>query len=293
MSIYKDITLIIVCFHSEELIKKNLNVLMKFKTVIIDNSNSKKTYDLVKDIKNIKYIVSEKNIGYGKANNLGVKHCNTPFIFILNPDILINVESIEVLYNKFSIYDNVGLLAPSLYTKENKRRTNGSLSHLKKKNFNSRGRYINNFPESDACYDYVIGCSLFMKKNFFNLIGGFDKDFFMYFEDNDICDRIYKNYKSVIEVPDSKMIHMQGLSSNYDLLRNIKLSIIHKISEYLYLSKNFTKLRLSIIILKHFFDYAQRSFVNLLLFKFKKSFKNILRLISIILYISNLYKLIY
>ena len=287
MSIYNDVTLIVVCFKSEELIKSNLKELKKFKTIIVDNSNSKETYNLVKDVPSIEYIKTMKNIGYGRANNLGVKNAKTPYILIINPDVVIDSNSIGILYEKYLNYKNVGIVAPSLYDTNNKRRTNGSISRLKKNK--SKKLNVQNLAEGDTCYDFVVGCSLFMSRDFFNKIGGFDKDFFMYFEDNEICDKIYRNNRYILEIPDSKMVHREGLSSNFDYFTNIKLSIIHKISEYIYYRKNMSVIRLYLIILKHFFDFTQRSIVNLLLFRFKKSFQNFLRIISIILYISKLY----
>jgi len=293
LDITQEVTLLIVCYNSEKLVKQNLDELKLFPTIIIDNSNSKKTFDLVKNISNISYIKTNKNLGYGKANNLGAKHVKTPYIMVLNPDILIYKRSIEILYKKYFQYKNVGILAPSLYDIDNKRRTNGSLSRLKKNISKIKNIKDRNIAEGDTCYDFVVGCSLFMSQNFFESIGGFDEDFFMYFEDNDLCDRVHKKNMAVIEVPESKMIHMQGLSSKIDLLTNIKLSIIHKVSEYIYYKKNFSFLKLQMIIFKHFFDYLQRSIVNLFLFRFKNFFKNLLRLISIILYITRIYKIIY
>ena len=290
MSIYKDITLIIVCFNSEKLIEKNLEKLKKFKVIIIDNSNSQKTYELINQFTNIKYIAMKENVGFGRANNIGVKNADTPFILILNPDILINADAIQILYDKYHIYENVGILAPSLYNENKIRRTNGSKSRLKSDYKNNPGDKL---PEFDTCYDYIIGCSIFINTTFFKTIGGFDEDFFMYFEDNEICDRVHKYNKSVIEIPDAKMVHLQGLSSNADIFTSIKLSVIHKISEYIYYNKNFSKFKLYSIILKHFLDYLQRSIINLFLFRFKKFLKNFFRLISIFLYISKLYRLIY
>tara|TARA_A100000164_G_scaffold248196_1_gene220878 strand:+ start:453 stop:1334 length:882 start_codon:yes stop_codon:yes gene_type:complete len=287
MSIYSDVTLIVVCFKSEELIRSNLKELKKFKTIIVDNSDSKETYNLVKDVSNIEYIKTHKNIGYGMANNLGVKNAKTPYIMIINPDVVVDSDSIRLLYEKYLNYRNVGLVAPSLYDTNNERRTNGSISRLKKNK--SKNLDVQNLAEGDTCYDFVVGCSLFMSRDFFNKVGGFDKDFFMYFEDNDICDKIYRHNRYILEIPDSKMVHIEGLSSNFNYLTNIKLSIIHKISEYIYYRKNMSVIRLYLIILKHFFDFTQRLIVNFLLFRFKKSFQNFLRIISIFFYISKLY----
>jgi len=291
MNLYNDVSLIIVCYKSYPLIKKNLDKLKFFKTIIIDNSNCDKTYNLVKDYQNIKFIKTPKNLGYGKANNLGVSYAKTKYILILNPDIIIDERSILALYDKINKYDNIGVLAPSLYSQNNKRRTNGSRSFLTKKLYN-KIKEIDNFAYGDTCYDYVIGCALFMKRNFFNKIGGFDEDFFMYFEDNEICDRVHKFNKTVIEISSSKMIHMEGMSSEKNFLSNCKLSIIHKISEFIYLDKNLTKFNVYKNLTIQLIDYIQRMIFNFITFKFKNSLKNLLRILSIFLYVSSLYKFI-
>ena len=291
MSIYKDITIIIVCYKSYNLIKKNLDALKIFNTILVDNSNCKKTHDLVKNLSNIRFIKTDKNLGYGQANNLGISYAKTEFILILNPDVIINESSILALYGKIFEYDNIGILAPSLYSQTNERRTNGSKSFLTKKGFNKSNKN-NNFAVGDTCYDYVIGCAFFMKRDFFNKLGGFDKDFFMYFEDNEICDRVYKFQKIVVETPSSKMIHIEGGSSKISFKVSCKLSIIHKISEFIYLDKNLSKFIIYKSLFIQLFDYTQRMIFNFLIFKFKKSFKNLLRILSIALYITSLYKLI-
>ena len=290
MNTYNDLTLIIVCYKSFSLIKKNINNLKNFKTIIIDNSNCYKTYNLVKEYRNIKYIKTVKNLGYGAANNIAVRNSETKYVLILNPDIIIDNTSIQILFENVKKYENFGILAPSLYNQNNLRRTNGSRSILKDKKISSSK---SNFAVGDTCYDYIIGCAILIEKHFFLNIGCFDESFFMYFEDNDLCDRVHLNKRSVIEIPKSKMIHMQGLSSKLNFIFKIKLSVIHKISECLYLKKNLSKSKLFFSLTKNFFDYFQRSFFNIIIFKPKKSFKNILRMFSIILFVTNFYKLLY
>ena len=132
-----------------------------------------------------------------------------------------------------------------------------------------------------------------MRRDFFIELGGFDKDFFMYFEDNDLCDRIIKKGKTVVEVPSAKVIHLENSSSKKKFFQSYKLSIIHKISEYIYLKKKISLINLIIIIAKHVVDYLQRFVFNLLIFRFNKSFKNFLRLLSVFLYITMLHKLFF
>jgi N-acetylglucosaminyl-diphospho-decaprenol L-rhamnosyltransferase len=293
MSFYKDITIIIVSYKSEKLIIQNLEIIKKFPTIIINNSMSDEFNTLINDFKNIELIKPDSNLGYGKANNLGVNKSKTPYVLIANPDILLNEQLINTLYSTFLNYDDIGVVGPSLYDSSMKRRTNGSISHVKKIRGNKISSSLNNIPEDNMCCDFLVGCCLFMKRDFFMELGGFDKDFFMYFEDNDLCDRIIKKGKTVIEVPSAKVIHLENSSSKKNFFQNCKLAIIHKISEYIYLKKKISLINLIIIITKHMADYLQRFIFNLLLFRFRKSFKNFLRLVSIFLYITMLHKLIF
>jgi GT2 family glycosyltransferase len=138
-----------------------------------------------------------------------------------------------------------------------------------------------------------MGCCYLMRRDFFNSLGGFDENFFMYFEDNDLCDRTLKKGKYIMEVPSSKFIHLENASSKKNFLTDTKLSVIHKISSYIYIKKNNNVRFLIFHIIKNFIDYFQRFIVNLIIFKPKKSFKNFLRLVSIVLYITLLYKVVY
>ena len=294
MNFYKDITIIIVSYKSQKMIIRNLEIIKKFPTIIINNSRSDKFNTLIDDFKNIKLITPDLNLGYGRANNLGVNQSKTPYFLIVNPDILLNEKLINTLYSTFLNYnDDIGVVGPALFDSNMKRRTNGSISHVKKIRGSKLSSSINNIPEDNMCCDFLVGCCLFMKKDFFMELGGFDKDFFMYFEDNDLCDRIIKNGKTVVEVPSAKVIHLENSSSKKNSFQNYKLALIHKISEYIYLKKKISLIDLIIIITKHAVDYLQRFIFNLLFFKFKKSFKNFLRLVSIFLYITMLHKLFF
>ena len=282
MDIYNNLTLIMVTYRSELLVKKNLDILKKFKTIIVDNSNSNHLTEIVKDYKNIKIIISKKNLGYGKAANLAISYAKTSLILTVNPDLILNTDGIQKLINEYhKDEDNIGILSPSLYNEEMQRRTNGTVTYLNqlkgKKVFNNS----NNLPEGNMCCEFLEGCCYLINRNFFNKLGGFDERFFMYFEDTDLCDRSIKKGKYIMEVPSSKFIHIGNSSSDKKKFTNSKLSIIHKISCYIYLQKNIKNLFLIIKILKDTLDYLQRIIFNILKFRFNKSFKNLLRLISL------------
>ena len=129
MNIFKDITLIYVAHKSDDIIKKNINMIKLFNAIIVDNSNSSDLKNYLNKYDNITYINSP-NLGFGHANNLAVNNAQTPYIFIVSPDIFFTINSLEILYNEFLSYKNVGVAGPSLFDETNIRRSNSSLSFL-------------------------------------------------------------------------------------------------------------------------------------------------------------------
>ena len=97
MNVYNDLTLVIVCYKSYELIKSNLDALKRFKTIIVDNSSCNKTYNLVKDLNNIQFIKTTNNLGYGKANNLAIANAKTEIIPFINIGALFSRATLENL----------------------------------------------------------------------------------------------------------------------------------------------------------------------------------------------------
>lgn len=287
-----DITIVIATYNSENLILNNLETLKKFQTVIHDNSNSDQLYDIVKNFKNINLIKSKINIGFGKAINVAVKKVKTEFILIANPDLILDELSIKKLFKEYHNADkNIGVIAPSLLDTSNKRRTNGTISYIKKINGLNVNLQNNNLPVYNMCCEYLVGCCYLLKKSLFDKVEGFDENFFMYFEDNDFCDKIIRSGKYLLETPSSTFVHIENSSYKKNLVISIKLSIIQKISSYVYLEKNINFFYLYYIIFINTFDYFQRFIKNLFFLNFKKSFKNLLRLISIFLFVFKLYKI--
>ena len=294
MNIYEDITLIIVAYRSEKLILRNLKILKRLKVIIVDNSNSDKLPSIIGDYKNIKLIKSKKNLGYGKAVNLGFKFVNTSFILTVNPDLILEENQIKRLLNVFlEDQNNIGILAPSLLDDKMNNRSHGSISYIEKLKHKKILQSSNNIAVGNICCKFLWGSCFLIKKDFFKMIGGFDEKFFMYFEDNDLCDRALKTGKYIMETPFSKFVHLQNSSYEKKLFTESKLSIIHKVSSYLYLKKNTNYSFLFFQLFKNFFDYFQRMIFNFLILRLKKSYKNLLRLISIFLYITKSYNFFY
>lgn len=293
INIFNDLTIVFLLYKSEDLIIDQLDKLKDFKIIIIDNNSN---YNFKKSILNkykniISYKVS-KNIGFGKGNNQAIDYCKTKYILFLNPDLTIDSNSIRILLNTFTIIENVGVVGPMLYNTKYEPTGNSSIfpekkkiilrNKFEKKIFNKLNDTYNN---GVLCCDQIWGACMLFETSFFKIIGGFDKDFFMFYEDTYVCNIIKKHKKLVIENANATAIHLAAKSGNYSFIDRCRIIFNHKLSEYIYLNK--LNISLKKIILINLLDYMQRFLVNFLKLKFRKSYKNLLRIFSIIIFLLN------
>ncbi|MFA5130935.1 MAG: glycosyltransferase [Patescibacteria group bacterium] len=180
---------------------KNLN----YEIILVENNSGEDLSDLVSGRANLRLIVSAKNLGMGGGNNLGIEAARGEYIFILNPDTIIQNGAIATLFNYLKNNPGVGIVGPKLMN------TDGSLQYscsrfpkvympiLRRTFF---GKYFavlrdhyqmmefdhNSIKE----VDWLMGSALMFKKKL-SLADGtfweprFDEFFFMYFEDTDLC----------------------------------------------------------------------------------------------------------
>ena len=129
-----DLTVIIVAYKSYEVIRKNINNLIHYNVIIVDNSNDNNLQSFLEKYPNIKYLNSKKNIGFAKANNLAVNYAKTEYIFLVNPDTSFKEQDVKILLKTFSNYKNVGLAVPSIYNSFDERVDNVNYEYIKRKN---------------------------------------------------------------------------------------------------------------------------------------------------------------
>ena len=108
------LSIIIVSFQSEHLLKKLLvNFPKKYQVIIVDNSKLKSTKNKIeKKFRNTKVIIPKENLGYAKAFNLALKNCKNDIILTLTPDVLINKNLILNIEKFLTNFKNFTLIAP-------------------------------------------------------------------------------------------------------------------------------------------------------------------------------------
>lgn len=217
------ISIIIINYKTALLLKDCLESIKQFydkdniEIIIVDNSPpellrqfSETTFSEVRLVENY------DNPGFGRANNQAAKMATGEILFFLNPDTLIKENIFQKIINIFEKDPRVGIVAPQLILPDLQLQPwaygheEGFWKLIKNKfEKNQLNRGQDDLPFE---VDWVSGAALAIRRDVFNKIDGFDKNFFMYFEDRDLCYRVKKMGYKIIVLPEIKVIHFGGKS---------------------------------------------------------------------------------
>jgi N-acetylglucosaminyl-diphospho-decaprenol L-rhamnosyltransferase len=201
----KQLTIIITTFKSEDKIEICLNSIdVNTKVIIVENSNNEKFKKYIeKKYQNVDCILTGQNLGYGKANNIGLKKVKTEYALILNPDTVLDKEVIKKFFIFVARNINFAILGPA----QNK-------TQLSLKNNDM------NLFETDS----VKGFAVFLNMKKFLTIGFFDENFFLYLEEVDLCKRLKKINENIYLDTNIKIFHEGGKSTNKIYSNEIELT---------------------------------------------------------------------
>ena len=207
-SLDKDITIVIVLYKETfELLSETLTTLNSFRKIIIDNNGNLELKKKIKEQFSVdQYILNKRNNGFSAGYNQGIKLSKTEFTLVLGPDCIIKEQDISILIKKITENNNCYVVSPTSYDGyHNLTYAGGPLPE---------NREINTILDlkGDTCVDSTLGaCMLFRTKNLIDNNLFFDENFFLYYSDFDLCRRVRKLNKSIIQVYEAKCIHQHGI----------------------------------------------------------------------------------
>ncbi len=269
------ISIIIVTYNSIHDIDNCLKSILKqtiqpFEIIIVDNKSTDNTERHIQDIYPfVHLIINETNEGYGKANNLGVKHAVGDIIVILNPDTIVTETWLEELVKPLRTGEKIITTSKILTYDGDMINTCGNIIHFTGLGF-TRGYGLKS--SSFNNYEYVnevSGCSFALRKKDFIDIGGFNEQIFLYHDDVDFSIRAHlKNFKKLY-VPNSIVKHDYILS-----ITPIKLFFLEKgrymILKTYYTPKSIILISPSLLVVELLsFGYAVKLGKNGILYKLK------------------------
>ncbi|MFA6598825.1 MAG: glycosyltransferase [Ignavibacteriaceae bacterium] len=265
-----DLSIIIVNYNVKEFLQNLLTSLFKAVTnlsseiIVVDNGSDDGSVELLREkFPQVTLIANKDNLGFSKANNLGLKIAKGKFILLLNPDTIVQEDTFEKLIEFFKAHQDAGMTGCKILNPD------GTLQLACRRSFpgpwtsfckvsglssmfpNSRlfARYNLTYMDENQSYevDAISGSFMMVRREVFEKIGGLDEQFFMYGEDLDWCYRVQKAGWKVYYVHDTTIIHYKGESTKRSSLDETK---IFYNAMHLFVKKHFATSLLVEIILR-------------------------------------------
>lgn len=250
-----DLSIIIVSYKGWSRLTKCLDALNGFscnnfsmEVIIVDNKSDDDTiFKLEERFTKFRFIHNEKNGGFANGCNLGSKSAEGEFFLFLNPDTVATESELEKLLNIARQNLNYGIVSCRQVNEQGKESVaSGPFPHL----FNLTGfqRSVLKIltPHSSSLSpqitfpDWISGSVVMIRSDVFRKIGGFDEDFWMYFEDVDLCRRVRNIQMEVACCRSITIEHNHGGSSRINLkTASLTKTEVH-ISRHVYISKHKT-----------------------------------------------------
>ena len=201
-----------------------------FEVILIDNNSADKSVEKIRaEFPQVQLVVNTDNLGFGRANNQGLKIAKGEYIFLLNSDTIVLNGAIQTLVKYLDEHPAVAVLGPKLLNADKtfqhscRRRLPNPLNsffHLfglarlfpKSKMATNYKRYADDSNVTEPA-EILSGAAMFFRRQVYETVGGFDERFFMYGEDVDLCKRILDAAYKIMFVHTAEIIHLGGASS--------------------------------------------------------------------------------
>lgn len=204
-------TAVVVVFDSATALPECLAALKRegARVLVVDNASTDGSPEIA-ETNGARVIRNERNEGYGRANNIGVRAAETELVLIVNPDVILDPGAATALVDAAARYPEAGMLAPRLVEPDGRvffQPRSLLAAYLK----NPSG--VLRLPEGDCSAPFLSGACFLVRRDVFMKVGGFDEAIFLFYEDDDLCRRMTDAGYSLIHVDGATARHGRGRSS--------------------------------------------------------------------------------
>ena len=216
----QNLSVVIVTFKSDQVIHDCIQSISdQIKIIIVDNSSDKKFKENIeKKYNNVECVLSPSNLGMGPGNNLGLKQVKTDYAIILNPDVILEKNTIQEIINESINIESFAILAPM---SDDHRFPNYKLNKKDFVDINDNKPFK---VKSIDGYAMVLNLKKINQLKNFENYNYFDENFFMYLENDDFCKRLVDIKENIFVIPKSKIKHLGARAVNSKFADEIELS---------------------------------------------------------------------
>lgn len=248
-----DVSVILVSYNTKELTRNCLNSIYKytqdidFEIFAVDNNSYDGSPEMIgQEFPQVRLIRNPDNKGFGAANNIAIKQSNAKYIFLLNTDTLLTDNSIKKFFDYMEDNQNVGACGGILTDDKGEPQTFGGkfpsaggvlfkmfgFDKVFKTFYNNHYRI--SIKDTSITPDFISGAALFLRKDALDKAGIFDENFFLYYEETDLCKRIKNAGFGISFLKNIKIVHLVSQSP----IQNIKQLKINSDSQCYYYRKH-------------------------------------------------------
>lgn len=199
----KQLTVVVVTFNSAHCILELARTLADLPyVVIVDNASDDDTVESVaRMMPNAKIVLNPKNLGFGAANNIALRQVKTDYALLLNPDCVPEPGFFERLLAKATEFPEAAIIAPQLIRR-------GNIPEISYRWPSTCWVSKGPAAEGPCSVGFVCGAVMLLNMEIMKVVGLFDEDFFLYYEDEDLCQRVFNARKNIVVVPDVNILHL-------------------------------------------------------------------------------------
>jgi len=200
-----DTTVIIVTFRSKSIIEECLDSFSGYPVIIVDNNSGDGIEELIRSkYPKVTFIQTGKNLGYGRANNIGLRACITKYGLIINPDIFIKAKQIKELEKIANKHKNAAMVSPYFVNPE---------WDLSNHTTDLGDSSIGEVQQDIYSVAWVTGCAILCDIAKLKKVGLFDENIFMFCEEHDLCNRVREQNYKILQSTNILVPHAPGMSS--------------------------------------------------------------------------------
>ena len=182
-----------------------------FKIIVCDNASKDGSVEfLTKNYPEIALIRNRENLGFAKGNNVAINYAlkqDADYIFLLNNDTEMEPDALAKLVETAESNESFGIVGPLVLDLKDKKTVQESGMSIDKFGFPMQEKSSN---ESVSEVFFVSGCAMLIKKSVLQTVGAFDRDYFMFAEDLDLCWRAQLAGYQVVVNKASRIYHASG-----------------------------------------------------------------------------------
>ena len=224
-----DIAFVTVNYNTHSLVADMLSFFQSadlpfsFQLVIVDNNSTDGSHEMLSQQSCAAYIPAGKNLGYGRAINLGIAATASRYICALNTDVILDAKVLTKLWIYMQSHPECGVVSPRIVNRDGSTQGfiffHSPLSIL----FNPLSKLLSSTLKRrieratrPLQVDGVLGAFFLIRRSAFSDNQLFDEDFFFYYEDTDLAHRLMHEGVRCIALPDCALVHLGGSSTSIE-----------------------------------------------------------------------------